>query len=327
MDKIDNRIAMAFHALYESEKYLTCREIADICMVSERTIKNDLIRLRELCESSGCHLEVKKGQGLKVEVYERDVFDSVKNKLNIEISLAEMNKDITESRMMVIARLLIIQEKYITLDEVADELFVSRSTIKQSIKKLRIFFNKFELELDSKPSRGIKVVGDELSRRLCMIELYEIHYPKHIRENKESFGIFFEMEPNLKKEIRNAFLTILRDSNHSMLDIQLNRLGMYLILIINRHNKTKLSIGSMYVNTLKSFDLFDLSQKIINKIEELTGEVFGIEEVLGLELLLLIWNDIPHDIDMQHLYPMFYEEALMLTDKIFNIINEEDSID
>ena len=120
---------------------------------------------------------------------------------------------------------------------------------------------------------------------------------------------------------------LLRDSNHSMLDIQLNRLGMYLILIINRHNKTKLSIGSMYVNTLKSFDLFDLSQKIINKIEELTGEVFGIEEVLGLELLLLIWNDIPHDIDMQHLYPMFYEEALMLTDKIFNIINEEDSID
>ena len=63
-------------------------------------------------------------------------------------------------------RILLLADDYRKLDDIADELWISRSTIDRLFKDVKETFERYHLKIVSKPFYGIRLEGNELNKRL-----------------------------------------------------------------------------------------------------------------------------------------------------------------
>lgn len=324
-----NRILLLFHTLINADKILSCKAMAQVAKISERTVKNDLDDLKSFAKASGCVIHSQKGKGYWFEIVDFEAFGIVKEQLDIRFSNIADVRNTVSVRSNVIARILIVKEDYVKLDDVADQVFLSRSSIKSELKEVRSFFQSFNIELDTKPHKGIKVLGREISKRLCMIELYEIHYHKTISLlGKNDFTEYFYVNQEEHNQIRKIFLNTLRQSNHSLLDSFANRVVNYLILMRNRVARDhSMSISEENRGTLQEFGEYRLACQIVKNLQVLDGFHIENDEIIAIELLLLIWMDITVLDDLKERYGVFYDRSKKIAMKIFKKINHDWKID
>ncbi|MEG0034791.1 MAG: HTH domain-containing protein [Bacilli bacterium] len=321
----NNRVLLIYHTLANSNKVLVCKELANIAKVSERTVKNDLVYLKELAKKSGCVLHSKKGEGYWIEVIDQNIFDTVNEELNIRFSNLADNRSTVLERSNHLARIVIIQEDYIKLDDLADLLFLSKSSIKAELKELRSLFKAFNLELETKSGHGIRVEGKEISKRLCMLELYEVHYRKTISFlGNTEYTRYFDVSEKEGREIRDIFLNTLRYSEYSILDSFGNRIINYFKLMRKRIEKGyKMVIGKEYVETLKKLSEYSLAKKIIHNLQVLPNFDVDDDEIIAIELLLLVWMDLCPNDNLEKRYGEFYHQSVSLANKIFSEIEKK----
>lgn len=63
---------------------------------------------------------------------------------------------------------LLSRSDWITKDELAEALYVSSNTISHDLVQVEKSLSSFGLSLERRPHHGIRVMGDEMGRRLCM---------------------------------------------------------------------------------------------------------------------------------------------------------------
>ena len=80
-------------------------------------------------------------------------------------------KGFISDRIAYILDSLLSNDGYIKIDELGDELFISRSSVVRDLKEVRNQLARFNLTIYSKPSFGIKVVGLEKDIRNAVVEL------------------------------------------------------------------------------------------------------------------------------------------------------------
>jgi len=110
-----------------------------------------------------------------------------------------------EERMDIIIAVLLQQQDYITIDDLAEKLNSSRSTVVKDLNKVRNLLANKHLTILSSTNHGIKITGEEKYLRRASIEL--------LMKNAETQGILSEeMSPILKRintfsqsEIANMF--------------------------------------------------------------------------------------------------------------------------
>ncbi len=71
-------------------------------------------------------------------------------------------------RMVYLQQDLLSRSGWITLEELAGLLLVSRSTISSDLQNLERTFEKFGLVVERRPRYGIRVSGSEIDKRLCL---------------------------------------------------------------------------------------------------------------------------------------------------------------
>lgn len=320
-----NRILLLFHTLTKTDNVMVCKDLANVAKVSERTVKNDLVELKAFANESGCSLCSKKGEGYWLKVENQKKYELIKEQLDIRFSNVVDIQNTVFARSNHLARIIIAEENYIKLDEVAESMFLSRSSLKAELKEVRSFFKSFNIELDARPGKGVKAIGKEISKRLCMIELYEIHYRKKISifENNK-FTEFFDVDENERLEIRKIFLNTIRQSKHSVLDSFANRIIYYLILMRNRKKlEYHMELSEESIPILKQFHEYKLAKNIIQNLQVYQGFNIDDNEICGLELLLLIWMDLSTNDDLEMRYGTFFKQSLQLSKKIFSELNRE----
>lgn len=74
----------------------------------------------------------------------------------------------TTNRAKYLLNDLLQRHDWITLDELAGILFVSRASISNDLKRIAPVLEKYGLAIEKRPRYGIRVVGPEMSRRLCL---------------------------------------------------------------------------------------------------------------------------------------------------------------
>ncbi|WP_378954189.1 BglG family transcription antiterminator [Pelosinus sp. sgz500959] len=166
--------------LISANQPLTVDKIAERLKVSNKTIRNDLGKVEEYLSTKKIQLIKKTGMGVMVEGLEEE-------KLNIAREIRN-DKGVIEpycpkNRKYYIIKRLLMAEKYITMQSIADELYVSRVTIHKDLTEVEVWLKKFELQLVSKTNHGIEVVGKEENWRNAVISL--IAHDKEEDELKE----------------------------------------------------------------------------------------------------------------------------------------------
>ncbi len=284
----NHRHRQIIYHLISNSKSLTSQEIAEKVGASQRTIKSDMLVLRDLLKPLGANLESRKGIGYSLTVVERDVFFPFYEQLIYSRMLVGTYITDRIARFIYIARTLIASDVPIKIDDISDEMYLSRSSIKQEMKSIYSFFNSYHLEIESTTGKGLKVVGDESNKRLAMVELVVNHYHKiQIQDTSPKYAAILECSEELRQRIRRRFLETLRKSGITCIDDETLFFAFYLVVLKNR-----IKMGHMIqlpkdiFEDLINLEEYQLSKQIFNDLEEIEGFNVSEDEVAYAGMLL-----------------------------------------
>lgn len=72
-------------------------------------------------------------------------------------------------RVTYLLRSLLAREDWVTIDELAAQLFITRRTISSDLREVEQELARFDLTLEKRPRYGLRVSGSEMMRRLCLV--------------------------------------------------------------------------------------------------------------------------------------------------------------
>ena len=165
--------------LVNPNEELSLRKLADEYHVSEKTLKNDIQEIMEFTEESGYHAALFfDSQKLR--------FHAGQNIRGLANCVYAMNlyqyKMSPQERKIYIAVVLVCCQDYYSMQQLADELFVTRNTIINDCRLADEFFASYGIVFKAKSKRGIRIETDEEKTQSLLI------------------GLFQELIPNLKSE-------------------------------------------------------------------------------------------------------------------------------
>ena len=158
----------------DKEQFVTSKELAAHMGCSDRTIRTYYKTLVEKLDNhSGLDLISKQGYGYKLDILDDDAYADFleENHINDHHFNYQSVTDINDRYNFLLNKLLFEQNE-IYFDDLADELFVSRSTLSSDFKKIREKFKPYHLKIESKANKGVYVMGQERDKRRFIMDYF-----------------------------------------------------------------------------------------------------------------------------------------------------------
>ncbi|HHW57798.1 MAG TPA: BglG family transcription antiterminator [Clostridia bacterium] len=166
---LNERSKQILMKLINSNEPVKISDLAKIFNVSSRTIRYDLDAIDEFLKYNSLPQLIRKPN---VGVKFSELLEHKNKVLSLFDSLTPYYYNLSQQeRVNIILSELIQQRDYITINNLADKLMVSRSTVINDLKSVRKWLIEHGLQLKSTPKYGIKVIGDEKQLRRAAVEL------------------------------------------------------------------------------------------------------------------------------------------------------------
>ena len=228
-----------FIYLLNSDIGLSGNELAKIFNVSSRTIRSDIKFLNELIKPYGINICSSSKKGYFILKEHRKIgFTIVEEVFTKENSISKIPNTPSE-RFAFILYKLIFAENYITMQEFADMLFASKTTIYLDVKNMIKVLDRFsKLKLEISPIKGLKLNGDERSKRLLMSNIFRREkVNKDLILSKSFYYAFGREDPNLNREmlsLYNTIINVLNKYGYILTDADLSLLVKDILVSIKR---------------------------------------------------------------------------------------------
>jgi lichenan operon transcriptional antiterminator len=149
--------------------YITSQDLSNKLKVSPRTIRQDIRQLSSELRGCGVDLIAIPSKGYSIR---KNDYDKVIAYLDSLQPTSDEIPTIPPERSRFIIRNLLLGEELINLDDLAEELCVSRSTVEKDLRDVRDWLKTHDLELDNKKSRGIFLQGSETAIRYAILNYF-----------------------------------------------------------------------------------------------------------------------------------------------------------
>ena len=261
------RLEKILKILLDSNKVVTGDQLCNTVGVSSRTIRSDVKELNNILESEGAVILSEKGKGYILNILIEDKFKSFLKKIQDENSYINLT---AEGRAEYIIMKLLLNDlkgiEGITQIDLADELFISLSSLKNDIKLAKTNLDLFSLDIEKCGNKGIKISGNEESIRDC-INRNLASNNKFLRKNFEKI---------LKKSFKEkSFIVreILKDNiekfNLRLTDIAFTHLRTYLSIMLVRNDIGKnVSYERKEIDNLNKEPKIAIAKSIENSIKD-----------------------------------------------------------
>lgn len=242
-----------------------------LCMeyqISERTIRNEIQEIRKILEIY--HLSLRKYKGTNYYI-ERDSEEAKQNLIKLSEDIhkryVHISYETPNARVMFLLRKLVLSTEYLRLTDLADEMFISRSTISMDMKVVKEKLAEYELRIHNKPHYGICVEGPEEKIRECILDYGFID--QHIFSPMESLGIWSTILQD--EDYEKVERVIQGNINHEYLKIHgffLNNLIMHVFLSVKRIQANCLVQKNVVTFKKRYIREKELANRIANAIEQ-----------------------------------------------------------
>ena len=152
----------------EYSQTISIQDLAEMFKVSSRTIRYDIEQINDYLKEN--HLQ-------PLNLGKQGVINTQADITKARESLSEEGfysfKLSREERVCFSAVMMICSDDYITLSEIADQLFVSRSTIIQDLEHIKSFFRERHLYVLSHSNKGLLLEGREIDKRNLLIDMIQ----------------------------------------------------------------------------------------------------------------------------------------------------------
>ena len=259
--------------------YLTSQEIASGIDVSNRTARKYLHLLEDaLKQESIAVIEAKQGNGYQLKIEDARRFDEFYLK---EVKNQMASKDITtiqesNDRQYYILNRLFFEQSAVYVDAIADELFVSRSTISNDLVEIKKLITPYQIELQSKSNKGVFIVGNEQNIRHFIMNYF---FMERLHDNLFAFSMYANLLEGISvEEIVIIVLDECRESQLKLSDFIVYNLVLHIGLAIKRiQNGFFMDIQAPISFDEDSIE-YQTALKILARIEHAVGITFSSEE-------------------------------------------------
>ena len=304
--------------------YKSSQELAAELSLSDRTVRTYLKDLKALIESNGGNIVSKQGYGFQLEILDRTSF----NLFLIEHHLLDKNIEQSQcreasERKHYILNLLLFESQKIDVETLSEQLFISSSQLNKDIAEIKSQLQSYELTLKRSHSL-IYVDGEEKAKRHFIMSYFfheeSINFLHHLSYfNQTCEAISFDT-------LTIIILDECREANIKLSDVMIQNIVLHLSLSIKRL-QSGLSIQNLDLPLSTDSTLeYQVSKRIIARIESIIGFHFPKEEQMYLTLHLmsksnLIQNNLDEElggslanllakIQQETGYPFWHDEQL-----------------
>ncbi|PJN88563.1 BglG family transcription antiterminator [Bacillus sp. mrc49] len=270
--------------------------LAKLTNVSARTIQKDIKMLNDIVKQYGACIHSIRSVGYKLEINDPETFYLfIKEEQKRQGVETEVPGD-TEERVLFLLRRLLLAEGYVKQEDLAEEMYVSKSTIQKLMKDVREKLAVYKLTLPSKSNFGLKIEGDEFNYRSCISEYCFIRDINHSLMAKQTLLKESFTEKQIK-DLKNLMLNAAPNRNIHISDRDFEDVLIHFLVAIKRINK------GLYIrkDELKSREIpLALASTIVidllKEIESIFNVTIPEPERIYLCLLLLGKKIIPNEL-------------------------------
>lgn len=210
--------------LYTKNRDFTVAELAGVMHISPRTVKTDIKRISEELkeEKAGCILHTKTGKGIWL------TYDSRGKEYLDELlrNGEEASYLVPENRKYFVALKLLDADGYISMESIANSMFVSKGTIVNCMNELEPFFQKQGIIVEKKVKYGMRLIGEEGQLRIAKASVIRKNISVQGSQIADRLQPFFEGIPlaainNIIQDAEKRFEFLLADTAYSEMVIQL----------------------------------------------------------------------------------------------------------
>jgi transcriptional antiterminator len=187
--------------LLEARKEMKIKDLSEEFGVSTRTIKYDLNNVKYWCRHHEVDFHSQPNKGIWVECSEAKRLEMRNEMMHLEHRKLYPNQDVRGRR---IVSMLVLASDYVTANELAERLTVSRNTILSDLQFVEEYIEPWMLTLERKQRTGYKIYGEEVHVRLLLEHIiqtelsnYEIYQIMARMMRKETQDIHLIMEDTL----------------------------------------------------------------------------------------------------------------------------------
>ncbi len=266
---------------------ITGKYLATMNQVTARTTREDVKHLSTTLEKHGAKIDSLMGKGYRLEVTDEQSF---RNFLK-DISSQENPDDAyvprtPEERTKYIITRLLLHEEYMKLDDLAEEMYISKSTVQNDLKHVKEILASYDLTLDVRPNYGLKVKGDEMKLRFCISE--------YVFDRNEASGEQW-IDPHLvafDQKVQDSLYEIIMNQINAhtitLSDIAINNLLVHLVIAYKRIiSGNHVTLYHMDIQDIINQKEYTVAQEIVKEIEETYQVEFPPSEVAYIALHLL----------------------------------------
>ena len=215
MKSNNKRINRILLLLANSDTVITSDELSEEFGVTSRTIKSDMKEVRQIAQENGADVLSLLSKGYQLNILDPKKFSIIYEKLQLRNILIENHDDFEEQELVRdFLRLLLSTKEYTTLSEASSKLYVSISALRNILNNAKIFAKEYNLELVTVQSKGTKIEGSELNKRVLILRLFDINHHRVIVDfNNVNFDEVFKPNHYEVSEVRQLLLKILRSTS------------------------------------------------------------------------------------------------------------------
>lgn len=332
LSNLDERKRKILSMVYHSKLPIQMEYIASKLGVSSRTIASDIKYINYHFKSLGMEIVSKPRIGTWLEVREDN-----KEQIKMDISKVFNSSNEDEGkRSNYILKKLLMTDNYISMQEIADELYVSKATINLELRYVEEILKKYKLTFIKKTKYGIKVLGEEKNIRAALTKilkdekdvsiLLSNNNNGYIQMNLELSDFSNKNFDNTLMHYLNGFMNTFSENMEFKLSFErLTELVCQLLVTYYRIKKNQIIQFSteeiLQIITLSEFKIVkslieDLEKKIKIKtpIEEVAYiTLFCIEDKANIEE----FNNYEKDIFLNN-----DEELIVILNEIYRFVKE-----
>ncbi|TDW16375.1 lichenan operon transcriptional antiterminator [Breznakia blatticola] len=270
--------------LAKNTRYITGVELADQFSVTSRTIRDDINSIKKELNDDIAIINSQAGKGYLLDIKNFKFFEEFLSDLKLkDVSQYYDVPDNPYDRVSYIIKKLLMLDFSIRIDDLAEELYISRSTLTSELKQVRARLNKYDLHLSHQSGKGLIIEGEELKKRLCISEYY-FHNPAidgYFVEDSALFASSVNQEEIAF--IKNLLLNTLNQSKIFMSDTSFQNLVIHLIISIRRMRYSYyVEYKQENINQFKKMNEYRIAESIAVALGKEFNEIWNESEICYL---------------------------------------------
>jgi len=299
--KLDVRQIRILDELFKQE-FVDAKQFMTDLFISVRTLQIEIKIINDELAHNNYPFEIAnfRGRGYYLD-YKESKHEMVKIVMKQCVDYLENSQLFAygnSSRVFSIGRLLLVAKSYIKSYDIGSYLHISDATFTNDMKLVRKALNHHGITLISTPHYGMKISGDELSIRNCMIDFCDVY------NFEEELPIFYEVsldEYGFTREELRANGELLKKSfkQHDMRvsDVSFRRLAIYLSILRNRIGINEIVIDE---NDFVGLKELAIARDILAQLK-----ITDYQEVLSFCCFLVVECHNDHKLNKEN-YPNLY---------------------